>query len=106
MHISAGKSAYRNKPVILEKAELVKGRDPDSPSTILKKRIRSIPIDFSVSPAKRRNLSIDPFVQTANGPKPNSSILCSENRPYGRIRQSLLRREGGDHKIPKTVEPP
>src|SRR5689334_7518860 len=63
-----------------------------------------MPIDFSLLLAERRNLPIEPSIQTADGPKQNTPILSCENRPYDEIRQAFLRRKGGDREVTKTIQ--
>src|SRR6516165_10740792 len=75
----AGNAAHWNKSVVLHVAELAKGGGPDSPSTILKKRIRVKPIEFPVSfyaaGTGNRNLPVIPSVQATKSGEPDASLF-------------------------------
>src|ERR1041385_8520488 len=75
---SAGNAIYGNKPVILQIAEFENCRDPDSPTSILKKRIRVQSIEFAVwfavVGAEMFNLPTTQSVQATNSAQPNAAI--------------------------------
>src|SRR6266436_690776 len=86
MHISAGKAAYGNKPIILQVADPAKRGDPDSSSTVLKKgpqpAIWQSTAEDLAHPGLRAcaaltvnsNLPVIPSVQGARGVEPEASI--------------------------------
>src|SRR5215510_10253246 len=70
MHVSARNAPDRNKSVTLQIAECALRGDPNAPASILKKRIRSFSIEFSVAVVKSGDLPILPAMQTTSS-EPN-----------------------------------
>src|SRR6266478_5302731 len=60
IHWAAGKTTYRSESVVFQVAESGNRGDPDSPPTILKKRLRV--------------LSVIPSVQATTSAEPNAAI--------------------------------
>src|SRR5262245_48513925 len=90
-HGSAGDSAYGNKVVILQVAEPVHSRDPNSPAIVLKESVRVQFIQLSgafalagqelyAPPSVVRNLPVHPSAQAAAGCEPDTSVFGSQNR--------------------------
>src|SRR4030095_15008125 len=79
LHEAAGDAADGDKSVILQVANPVKSGNPNSPASILKKRIRSKAIEFPVASVESGDLPILPSVQTIAGAEPNASIPVREN---------------------------
>src|SRR5215472_1877807 len=74
VHHAARNSSDRNEAAVLQVAQFPIGGDPNSPTTILKKRIRRIPIELPVSSAENGDLRAVPAVQATISGAPDAPI--------------------------------
>src|SRR5208337_439990 len=103
MHLFATYCIYRYKPAVLEISKSATREHPDSPTIILKQRLRRI-IRQPTCLAEDCCLSTLPPGQALVSADPNAPICGCEHGLSGIARQPLLHRNSSDGELSEPVE--
>src|SRR6267154_3989476 len=99
-----------NEPVIIKVTNGGVRGGPDSSLTILKQRIRIVPIQLPIrfSPAvafaEDRDLTVVPTVQTIGRREPHASVFVRQNGADACVQQTLVGSKCDDRIVPKAVK--
>src|SRR5262245_46270980 len=104
---AAGKTLQRKEPVVRKVASCVQGGNPDSPATVLKKRVGNVSIELPVllhaTGMRNGNLPAVPPIQATGSAKQQAPVTRCQNRPALATGQPLLQGQRRDSNVAKPI---